>query len=70
MSDSDGLDTFWGDLLSEDPERVIAAWVSLAEDEQQSIEAHLRKMATEDGWADVQRQSAQAALDTLNDADS
>jgi hypothetical protein len=60
---SDWLEEFWGDLLSEEPTRVAAAWAMLqAAEEQQAVREHLRKMATEEGWADVQRQAARAAL--------
>jgi HPt (histidine-containing phosphotransfer) domain-containing protein len=60
---SDWLEAFWSDLLSEEPTRVAAAWSSLqAADERQAVRDHLHKMATEAGWADVQRQAARAAL--------
>lgn len=59
----DWLEAFWSDLLSEEPTRVAAAWALLQEaEEQQAVREHLRKMATEEGWADVQRQAARAAL--------
>ncbi|MCS6869888.1 MAG: hypothetical protein RML95_10675 [Anaerolineae bacterium] len=61
--ESDWLETFWSDLLSEEPLRVAAAWSLLQEaEEQQAVRNHLRKMATEDGWAEVQRRAARAAL--------
>jgi hypothetical protein len=60
---SDWLEEFWGDLLSEEPTRIAAAWALLqAADERQAVRDHLHKMATEDGWANVQRQAALAAL--------
>ncbi|MBO9308391.1 MAG: hypothetical protein J7551_01250 [Chloroflexi bacterium] len=60
---SDWLETFWSDLLSEEPARVAAAWSLLqVADERQAVREHLRKMATEEGWSDVQRQAARAAL--------
>ncbi len=60
---SDWLEKFWGDLLSEEPARVAAAWALLqAADERQAVRDHLHKMATEAGWANVQRQAARAAL--------
>jgi hypothetical protein len=67
----DWLEEFWGDLLSEEPLRVVAAWATLADDEKVTIHAHLVKMIAEDGWADVQRAAAQAALDAIdNNAES
>ncbi|MFQ3535489.1 MAG: hypothetical protein SNJ58_06395 [Aggregatilineales bacterium] len=59
----DWLEEFWGDLLSEEPARVAAAWALLqTADERQAVRDHLRKMATEQGWLEVQRQAARAAL--------
>lgn len=63
QTESDWLEEFWGDLLSEEPTRVAAAWALLqAADERQAVRDHLHKMATEEGWAEVQRQAARAAL--------
>lgn len=67
---SDWLETLWGDLLSEEPDRVIAAFVTLPADEQAAIMAHLGRMVSEDGWADVQRQSAGAAIRAISEADA
>jgi hypothetical protein len=67
---SDWLETLWGDLLSEEPDRVVAAFVTLPADEQTAILAHLGRMVSEDGWAEVQRQSAGAALRAITDADA
>jgi hypothetical protein len=66
MSDSDGLEALWEALLSEDPPRIVAMWIELEADEQTAIWLHLHKMTTEDGWADVQRDSAQAAINAIN----
>jgi hypothetical protein len=63
---TDWLDQFWEDLLSEEPLRIIAAWSTLDDEEKSSIHRHLISMSTEDGWADVQRQSAQAALHAID----
>ena len=65
---SDWLEMLWNNLLSEDPKRIVAMWVELPADDQASIWAHLYKMTTEDGWADVQRESAQAAIDAITAA--
>ncbi len=67
---SDWLEEFWGDLLSEEPTRIAAAWALLqAADERQAVRDHLHKMATEDGWASVQRQAALAALAAIEPTD-
>ncbi|MFN8420718.1 MAG: hypothetical protein U0528_15965 [Anaerolineae bacterium] len=68
-SDTDGLEEFWADILSEEPDRIIAAWLTLAPDEQQSVLTHLRRMAAEEGWADVQRQSAMAAIYVIEEGE-
>ena len=56
---------FWADILSADPGRVRRAFDRLAPDEEQRVQAHLRRMATEDGWQPAQRERAQAALRAL-----
>ena len=62
----DWLEEFWSDLLSEEPLRVIAVWSTLDADEKLTIYEHLTNMATEAGWADVQRTAAQAALHAID----
>jgi len=61
----DWLDEFWGDLLSEEPLRIIAVWSTLNPEEQAIIFAHLGHMAADEGWAEVQKVAAQAALDAI-----
>ena len=56
---------FWADILSADPGRVRRAFDRLAPDEAQRVQAHLRRMATEDGWQPAQRERALAALRAL-----
>ena len=62
----DELEQFWDELLSEDPPRIVAAWSTLDANEKKVIHTHLIKMTSEDGWAEVQRASAQAALDAID----
>lgn len=62
MSD---LDLFWGQILGREPDTIRAAWGELTSEEQEAVYAHLQRMVHEDGWADPQRISAQAALDAL-----
>jgi hypothetical protein len=63
----DWLEEFWEDMLSEEPIRIVAAWVTLDEEAQAAIWLHLERMATEEGWAEVQRAAAQAALDAIEE---
>lgn len=57
---------FWADILSEDPETIQSSFAMLPnEDERAAVIAHLRVMVSEEGWADVQRESAAAALRAL-----
>jgi hypothetical protein len=65
----DWLEEFWEDILSENPIQIVAAWVRLSVDEQASVRAHLMAMATEDGWAEVQRAAAQAALEAISNSE-
>ncbi len=65
MSDSEWLEAFWGDILSEEAPRIESAWQLLNTEDQRAVREHLTRMASEDGWADVQRESAQAALDVI-----
>ena len=60
------LEKFWGEVLSRDPQRILAA-MSIIKDaeEREAIIAHLQRMATEEGWLEPQRISAKAALAAL-----
>ena len=57
------LGQFWAEVLSQDPDRVRAAFKALPEVDAAGVVEHLRRMATEDGWHPAQRRSARAALD-------
>ena len=61
----DELEQFWEEMLSEEPIRIVAAWVTLDEEAKAAVQEHLGRMATEEGWAEVQRAAAQAALDAI-----
>lgn len=63
---SDWLETLWSDLLSEEPLRVMAAWELLDVESQAAIHAHLQRMVSEDGWANVQRDAARTALSAID----
>ncbi len=57
----------WAGILSRDSRLILNMWDQLDVDEQDAIHTHLTKMATESGWTEPQRISAQAALDVLRD---
>jgi hypothetical protein len=65
--ETDGLETFWSDLLSADPARIRSAASGLSPDERQAVVDHLRRMAAEPGWSDGQRRNARAALHALGE---
>jgi hypothetical protein len=65
MSDMDDLEEFWGDILSEEPLRIVAAWLTLDSREQITIRDHLTRMATDEGWAAEQRRAARSALNAI-----
>jgi hypothetical protein len=61
------LENLWARLLSREPETIRAAWELLQGEERTAIYTHLVIMATEEGWSEPQRLSAQAALDVIQD---
>ena len=63
----DGIEDFWEAILSEDPARIMAAWVTLITSERAVVYAHLERMAAEEGWTAGQRDSARAALRAIQD---
>lgn len=63
------LETFWAEILSRNPERISTAWNSLNEEEQAVVKKHLRKMSSEEGWTQPQRDSAAAALEVIDKND-
>jgi hypothetical protein len=67
MTMSDWLEEFWGDLLSEEPLRISAAWTPLDDEEKATIHAHLMRMVTESGWLEVQRAAAATALRAIGE---
>jgi len=69
MTDQSELETLWDRLLSRNPKLIRAAFFSLNPDEQESIQAHLTRMATESGWHPEQRRSAEAALIAIKPRD-
>jgi hypothetical protein len=63
MGRYDDVEEFWDAILSEEAAKVKAAWASLDAEERRDVEAHLRRMSDPaEGFAEVQQQSARAAL--------
>jgi putative protein kinase ArgK-like GTPase of G3E family len=61
-----GLEQFWGEILSRDKKRTRAAFRTLKDaQERAELVTHLRRMVSEEGWAEPQRTSARQALDAL-----
>lgn len=60
-------ETLWAGILSRDTRLIRETWEQLNADEQRVVYNHLAKMATESGWTEPQRISAQSALDALRD---
>lgn len=66
----DELELFWADLLSEESDRVIAAWITLEDAEQATVLDHLRRMVSEAGYAESQATAAQTALHIIETEDA
>jgi hypothetical protein len=52
----------WGEILSQQEERVFAAFELLNPEEKNSVVDHLRRMVSEKGWHPAQVESASYAL--------
>jgi len=61
----DPLEKLWNALLSRDAQQIKSTFDSLDDASQKAVIEHLNHMATEDGWLDEQRASANTALDTI-----
>lgn len=61
----DDPEQIWASILGRREEDILAAWAMLDSDERIAVYAHLKNMASEEGWAEPQRVSAQAALNVL-----
>ncbi len=62
------LEELWEALLSGETARIREAWQTLSLEEQVAVRLHLQHMTVEEGWLDVQRASALAALLALDDS--
>jgi hypothetical protein len=61
----DELEAFWNKLLSRDPLQIHEVFDPLDAATRRQILSHLQRMASEEGWLDEQRESARAALKTI-----
>ncbi len=61
------LDDVWEAILSGDEPRIRKAWGGLTDDECQALLTHLRRMADEDGWHELQKESAATALRVIRE---
>ena len=65
----DELEILWGNLLSEEADKILATWRGLdAEETGSRSMPTLLLMATEEGWSMPQQTAAHAALDTIDAA--
>lgn len=64
---TDGLEIFWDDMLSRDPQKITAAFKLLTKEDRQLVKVHLERMINEVGWHSEQRDSARAALKALEE---
>jgi len=55
----------WDDLLSQEQNRIQAAFSTLNPEEKKSVLDHLLRMSSEPGWHPAQSESARAALVSL-----
>ena len=62
----DSLDQFWAQILSGEPEKIRLAWDSVSTEERAGLRQHLERMRSEAGWHASQRESAEAALQTID----
>jgi hypothetical protein len=68
MGKMDSPEQLWDQLLSRQPDQIVAAYLRLAVAEQAYVVRHLERMAAEPGWYPEQRLSAQAALAAIKDS--
>jgi len=59
-------ETFWAEILSGLPERVLRAMTRLSQEERAGVIGHLRRMAQESGWQTGQQANARAALKAID----
>lgn len=62
----DEIEQLWEHLLSRQSELIRQAYMGLAQEEQEAVMTHLKRMVDEPDWHPEQRISARAALDALS----
>jgi hypothetical protein len=61
------LEKLWADLLSRKPKQIQAAFDTLDHASRKAVLDHLKHMALDEGWQPEQRDSASAALQTIEE---
>ena len=64
---SRSLEQLWDEILSRQPEVIKSTFSTLNPDDKQAVLAHLKRMASEDGWQAEQRTSAKVAIHVLEE---
>ena len=64
---SDLIQALWDNILSEESEKIKITFESLDSIEQQYVLVHLFKMINEPGWHPAQVQTAQKAINVIED---
>jgi hypothetical protein len=62
---SEPLAIFWDAILSREPKQILSVFEILDTATRKAVILHLERMASEEGWLDEQRRSAQVALDVV-----
>jgi hypothetical protein len=65
--DNNALEIFWDNMLSRDPDKILAVFKPLTQEDRRVVIEHLNRMLTEVGWHSEQRDSARAALKALEE---
>jgi hypothetical protein len=64
---TESIEMFWEEILSRQPERIQAAFLTLSGEEKEAVLNHLKRMTREPGWHPEQVNSAKKALQVLDD---
>lgn len=65
MDQNSFLESVWDGILCMQNARIMQTFLSLDEDNQQTVKNHLLRMTTEPGWHPEQVKSAKFALQTI-----
>ncbi len=64
---TDPLEQFWNAILSRQPQRIRRAVKQLNAPARAALLIHLQSMISEEGWLPQQRESAQIAIDVIQE---